>query len=589
MTPDRLPWEIIETLPHSDTELLAAWHDRVAEAIEPDDLVPALVGRALAAYWAPALELIEEPAMVTVKRRDDDLAEAEALARNRASDDLIAVALVGRLYAGWGPPDPEARREVLRELEVLRPSLTDAELRVRIVEWQVLQCFDLGDLDGVRQWIDEFLREARSVDSKLFTRREVLWRANLEMLEGRIEASVRTNEEAIASTADLAGSPFSFQNVAITMAIAKYLERGLGDLIDAIHSIRASSPRVAANWDVGLAFALSESGGIDDGRVIFDQLAGDGFAAVPRDLNWLVTTTLLGLIAVNLHDEPRAEELLIALRPYAALDATHGSGYASYGPVGRVVGLLAAAVGRASEAEEAFGAVLSSRDPGPWTTLTRADRARNRRETDPRGALADAERAHRELQDLGLTARADEMRALTTAILQEGHANPLARLNDGTWSLTHPTGGAEVKDGVGIQALCRLLARPGEPISTLDLDPRVDRSLPRSATTETRIDTTAREAYRRRLRQLEASGDPTPETQAEVAFLRKELAGGGHAAATSKEIEKARVRVTKSVRRAIDSIADRSPGLGDHLRASVQTGLRCSYQPADGTRWRIEQ
>src|SRR3546814_1715779 len=83
----------------------------------------------------------------------------------------------------------------------------------------------------------------------LLRRREELWRGNVAMLEGDVDGALQLNQDAISSTADTAGSPFSFQNVAVTLAIERFLRRGLDDVIEPIRSIRASSPRVAVNCD----------------------------------------------------------------------------------------------------------------------------------------------------------------------------------------------------------------------------------------------------------------------------------------------------------------------------------------------------
>lgn len=585
----RLPWEIVETLPWSDAEELARHDAGAAAASTTTELVHHLVGASLCRYWAASLDTTTDDAATNDRRRRADVDRALTEARGAGDHHTIAVALLGQLYATWGPPEIEARRAILDELDELRPRLDDRELRVRIVEWLVLDRFDLGDVDGAAQGIESFLTEARGLDSKLFTRREALWRANLAMLEGRIDEAIQINEEAIAATADLAGTPFSFQNVAISMAIAGYFRRTLHDLVGAVRSILASSPRVEINWEVGLTFTLSEVGEFDEARERFDRLATDDFATIPRDLNWLVATQLLGLVAVTLDDRPRAAILLDQLKPFADLDATHGSGYASYGPVGRTVGLLAATTGDVDAAHRRLDGVLAERAPGPWTTLARADRARLLAEHDPVAALADAEQAEAELRRLGLDARADECHGLVVELHLRGAGAPIARLTGTRWTLRHPTGTAEIGDGVGTRLLLPLLQRPGAAFDVLDLDGAIDPALPRASSAESALDDHARSAYRSRLDRLQREETPDEAVLEEIAFLRRELAAGTHVSSSSAEIEKARVRTTTALRRTIATIAETAPALGAHLRDAVVTGRQCGYQPADGVAWRIER
>ncbi|MEZ5239017.1 MAG: hypothetical protein R2716_08700 [Microthrixaceae bacterium] len=71
-------------------------------------------------------------------------------------------------------------------------------------------------------------------------------------------------------------------------------------------------------------------------------------------------------MAVAVEDRPAAEVLLDALEPFAGLRSTHGSGYASYGPAGRVVASLAAFTGDVPRARRVFEDVLESDDGRPW-------------------------------------------------------------------------------------------------------------------------------------------------------------------------------------------------------------------------------
>jgi hypothetical protein len=70
---------------------------------------------------------------------------------------------------------------------------------------------------------------------------------------------------------------------------------------------------------------------------------------------------------------------------------------------------------------------------------------------------------------------------------------------------------------------------------------------------------------------------------AERDWLTGELAAatgaGGRARRFTDDQERARVAVGKAIRRALDRIAAADPPIGAHLRGSVRTGQRCSYQP----------
>lgn len=589
MTLPRLRWEAVETVPSADASVMAEWDDAVAGATGTAARVHTLVGRALSWYWAVqvgATELDQESAW---RRRRGDIATATDLARRDGAPDTIATALLGHLYALWGPDTAHDRAPLLHELATLRDQVEDQELRLRTMEWQVLHEFDHGDLEGARSRMQEF-EAAASSGATLFVRRAELWHANLAMLTGRLDDAVEINQAAVSSTSTTAGAPLSFQNVAITVAIERFLRRGLADVVEAIRSVRASSPRVSSNWDTGLSFALAETGELDEAAVLFDGVVRDDFAAVPRDLNWLVTMQLLGLVALHLDDRERCESIRAQLEPFGELDATHGAGYASYGPVARLLGSLAARCGDVDAARSWHGFVLATRDHGPWTALTRLDAARALEPTDASAAHDLAVAAGSELRELGLVEWADVAAAVEERTTLAGTGGPVARLVDGRWELEHPEGRAVLAPGRGVDRLLRLLARPGQDVPAAVLDGDTDPSLPTAAASVPTLDAAARRAYRRRLDELESLAEVGAQGAArrrEQEFLLRELAASRYTPSGSAEIERARVRVTTSMRRTLRAIEEQSPGLGAHLRRSLETGRSCLYAPSDGRAWRV--
>jgi hypothetical protein len=295
---------------------------------------------------------------------------------------------------------------------------------------------------------------------------------------------------------------------------------------------------------------------------------------------------LLGLIALTIDADAHGPTLIELLRPFAHLDGTHGSGYASYGPVGRVVGSLMARWGDPDEAEQVFEQVLSTRAPGPWTALTWLDRAVARRDRFPAGAYADARQAEEELARYGLDGWAVEAQRLADRLAPLGHRGPVAILRDGTWTLRHDSGTASLAPSIGVEHLVALLGRAGHAVDVADMG-TTDPTLERVASAESSLDSQARVQYRRRLDALEGRADPDDEERLEIEFLRRELSGSPYVVSNSAELERLRVRVSKAIHRTLEQIATMSPDLGTHLRASVATGRTCVYQPSDGESWLV--
>ena len=72
-----------------------------------------------------------------------------------------------------------------------------------------------------------------------------------------------------------------------------------------------------------------------------------------------------------------------------------------------------------------------------------------------------------------------------------------------------------------------------------------------------------------------------PRHEIQAADLVAGLAGLSRTRAFPDQPERARVAVGKAIRRALARIAEADAVIGEHLRQTVHTGVRCSYWPAD--------
>ncbi|MGI5457959.1 hypothetical protein ACQEWB_33250 [Streptomyces sp. CA-249302] len=167
--------------------------------------------------------------------------------------------------------------------------------------------------------------------------------------------------------------------------------------------------------------------------------------------------------------------------------------------------------------------------------------------------------------------------------------------------------GREVRlpDSKGLHDIAVLLARPGTPVPAVELAaPPAEANgadgLHLQGDTGELIDATARAAYRRRLRELEAEAEDADaagdtarsarvavERDALVAQLTAAYGIGGRVRRTGSPVERARTAVTARVRAAVKRIGAVHPELGRHLETALRTGTLCEYRPEKPLAWRL--
>jgi hypothetical protein len=198
--------------------------------------------------------------------------------------------------------------------------------------------------------------------------------------------------------------------------------------------------------------------------------------------------------------------------------------------------------------------------------------------------------------------------AVRARVLYERAARPveqaLFRREGEVWTIAYDGSTCRLRDVKGLRYLAFLLAATGRDVHVLELAGAVDGVEPQPAAevAEAVLDGRAKEAYRRRLVELEddlaqarAWQDPEriARIQDEIEALTGELARaaglGGRDRQLPTPAERARVSVTKAIRSAIRAIERHHPGLAAHLTASVRTGRHCSYAPPGETppRWAL--
>jgi hypothetical protein len=178
------------------------------------------------------------------------------------------------------------------------------------------------------------------------------------------------------------------------------------------------------------------------------------------------------------------------------------------------------------------------------------------------------------------------------------------------WTIRYAGRVVRLKDVLGARYLAQLLRYPMRDFHVLDLALlAAEGSGDVDVLEHARVvdgagpflDARARAEYRSRLAELREQLEEAERfndigrverTRDELEAVSRALAGavglGGRDREAASNAERCRVAVTRRIRDALARIARNHPDLGEHLYASVRTGLFCSYRPGSARRVKWE-
>src|SRR4051794_35348172 len=346
--------------------------------------------------------------------------EAVAIARRIGDLRTLATCLDARHYALWLPENVASRLEVAAELRRVAEETGDPELELQGAGWTIIDLMELGDIEGVDIQIAAASKLAEALHRPIWLWWTSLFRGARAQLDGRFDEAERLAQETLAI-----GQRGQAENALHYYAQAMFnIRREQGRLAEVEGAVRGFIelyPAIPA-WRSALALMLIELGRPDEARAEFDEVAGDGFAAFPRDANWLIAITLLAEVCGALGDSLRAGELYALLEPYAGRNVIVGRNATCNGSASRLLGILAAAQGAWEVAERHFEdaqAMHARMGARPWHARTQVSYAEM---LLARRGIGDAERASEMLADaivvadaLGMVVLAERARRLVPA------------------------------------------------------------------------------------------------------------------------------------------------------------------------------
>jgi hypothetical protein len=362
----------------------------------------------------------------------------------------------------------------------------------------------------------------------------------------------------------------------------------LGDLVH--------SPKLSPVDNHGLA-ALAVAGDRRKAVGALATLCGRDLADLPRSSSWLVTMNGIVQAAHLLDDVETSARAYELLSPFGHLPMMGSLAVACFGSVQHALGVASLTTGDLDRAVEHFHAAVQqnlalAHWPAVMASRQMLAQALARRARPDDDAAARRERA----------AAAEEAAALRGAG-RPGDPEEKPPETEATcarqgrkWRIGLGRRSTLVEHSIGMFHLAVLIANPGQEIRAVDLVAgltALDGAVGRSALSEQpTLDRVAVHEYRHRLTGLRAEiadlesrdeHEDAAGARREHDWLVTQLAGaaglGGRLRRFAEGDERARIAVGKAIRRALQRITDADPLIGEHLRHTVHTGLRCSYWP----------
>jgi hypothetical protein len=385
----------------------------------------------------------------------------------------------------------------------------------------------------------------------------------------------------------------------------RWYQGRLTELLPMLHD-RVHSPELSAvdnSAVAALAVAAALSGDRPRAASALAALCGRDLAALPSSSSWLVTMNGVVEAAYLLADADVAARAYELLRPHAHLPMIGSLGVTCFGSAQHALGVAALTTRQLDLAiEHLTAAVQHNLALAHWPALV-ASRQRLAQAHALRGAPGDADAARREFDAATAEAASAGLPVPTypehpvtgpapAVAANEVHCQRAGR----KWRVTLHGRSVLVEDSIGVVHLAVLVANPRQEIQAADLVAGLaglSGTGGEAGAAQSVLDHEAIAEYRSRLKGLDAQLDETGIDELEpdrarqaraerdwlVAQLSSAAGFGGRTRAFPDQPERARVAVGKAIRRALARIAEADAVIGEHLRQTVHTGVRCSYWP----------
>ena len=520
------------------------------------------------------------------------LAELDA-ARAAADPELLAEALSLAHHCLLGPEHVRRHRELAVELiKVSFRTRRRSDLLMGLL-WQTVDAYSAGDPHAGRhlgELRDQLEQQNHPAVAFVVSAIDVM----LAIRAGRLDEA-ESLARACATNGAAAGDVDHEWWSGAQLVTIRWYQGRLAELLPVLRDLEHSPDLSAVDNSAvaALAVAAAQGGDLRTAASSLGILCRSDLTGLPRSSSWLGTMNGIVETAALLGDPDVSARAYKLLRPYAGLPMVGSLGITCFGSVHHALGVASLTSGHLDRGiDHLRSAVQHNLALAHWPAVV-ASRQRLAQAYRRRDQPGDAEAARGELETA-----AGEAAALGLPAPDEGARGPAGLVAEchrvgRKWRLAWRDRSVVMEDSIGMTHLAVLVANPRQEILAADLAAGLSAlgTAGEGGSAHPVLDQAAITEYRNRLKRLDAELDQREPgddegrhaARAERDWLVAQLASaagfGGRVRSFPDQGERARVAVGKAIRRSLARITEADPILGDHLRQTVHTGVRCSYWP----------
>ena len=283
--------------------------------------------------------------------------KTEVEARQHNNPVVLARSLLAGMFANQQPQYLPERLRKGEEAKQLAKTAGEQILYHDVLMWNVNDLLHAGDINTLNQTLAEQRALAKSHKQPFYQYYIILTHVTLALARGDFKTSEARSLEALTLARWLPGQDLEGVHGMQMFCIRREQGR-LRELAPVVEYFVNTTPD-DATWQPGLALIYSELNQKDKAQALFDKLAKNDFAALPRDGLWATCLAYLSDVCVFLDAKAQAQFLYDQLLPYQGCQLVIGISIGCLGAADRFLGTLATILQNWADAEAHFAQALA--------------------------------------------------------------------------------------------------------------------------------------------------------------------------------------------------------------------------------------